>query len=53
MTKQELFTFIMGMADRANEMLVLDRDFGYELGINFSAFLAHTLNCCEAARACM
>lgn len=51
MTKSELFTFIMGMADRANEMLVLDRKFDYKLGIDFSAFLNHTLTCCDAASA--
>ena len=49
MNKSELFTFIMGMADRANEMMVLDRKFDYQLGIDFSAFLNHTLNSCNAA----
>lgn len=49
MSKSELFTFIMAAADRANEMLVIDREFNYQSGIDFSKFLNHVLQCCEAA----
>lgn len=53
MTKSELFNFIMEAADRANEMLVIDRNFDYQSGIDFSKFLNHVWQCCDAASVCI
>ena len=50
MNKQQLFEILMGAARRANELMVLDRDFNYQLGIDFFKFSKHVHNCCDAAR---
>ena len=53
MTKSELFAFMMGMADRAQSLIVSDREFDYKLGIDWEKFHHHIIDTLEAARACM
>lgn len=53
MTKSELFVFMMSMVDRAQSLLVSDREFDYQLGINWTNFHHHVMYTLEAARVCM
>lgn len=53
MSKHELFNFLMAAADRANDMLVIDRELNYQSGIDFLKFLDHVHQCCMAAESCI